>query len=267
MTPEKAQSEIEKILPDYTRPLPQSVKVLRDSAVAPFISWSYYVLPNIIRLAKKNKWRAAAVLGAPMLMSEAWMQMQDQSNADLPTDTIGRRLATNVDEAGNIDTLKVDRILPGFDIANIPMSAVINGVKGIDDEGVVHGVYEASKSGIRAGVNFITSTILSGPTVGTAVAALTGKDAYSGRPIIGSKKEQSDLDELSNLSRWGVNTFLPIPLEAMALYDFGKGQVLEEEKRKQFHDIVPRTTTQQVLKLFGVNTMTYDPEATAKENK
>jgi hypothetical protein len=261
----QAQREIEAILPDYTRPLPVGIRKLRNSGVAPFVSWSYYVLPNIYRLGMKNKWRAAAVLGAPMLLSEAAMQMQGQSNADLPTDAVGRRLGYNIDDEGNIDTVKIDRILPGFDIAAIPLSAVMSGAKGYEESGEVgHTLWEGLKGGVGGAVNFATS-IGSGPTTNALITPFTGKDIYTGRPVVGNSN-QSDLQEVANIGRFMMDKFIPVPLQAMSTYDFVQGQIKDQEDRKKFQDIVPRTTAQQVVRLFpGVNTLTYDPDVTEKQ--
>ncbi|MDD2267450.1 hypothetical protein [Sulfuricurvum sp.] len=263
-----AQREIEAILPDYTRPLPSGVRKLRDSGAAPFISWTYYVLPNILKLAKQNKWRAVAVIGAPMVLSETIMQMEGKSNADLPTDAVGRRLGYNVDKDGHIDTIKIDRILPGFDIASIPMEAVIDGARGYQvSHSTVHALWEATKGATDASSNFAASTLLSGPPISAAVATLPKHtDSYSGRPIIGSGK-QTDAQEMMNVGRFVVDKAIPVPMEAMNIYDFAKGQIVEEKKRKQYQDVVPRTTKQQMLKLFGVNTQTYDPKVTDKNLK
>jgi hypothetical protein len=263
----KAQREIESILPDYTRPLPEGIRMLKNSGTAPFISWTYYVLPNVLKLGMKNKWRAAAVLGAPMILSEAVMQMQGKSNSDLPTDAVGRRLGYNVDNKGHIDTIKVDRILPGFDIASIPMEAVVEGLHGYQEsKSVTHALWEATKGAIGTSSNFASSTLLSGPPVAAGFALISGKDSYSGRPIVGSGK-QTDGQEMLNAGRFIVDKAIPVPMEAMNIYDFAKGQIIEEKKRKQFQDIVPRTTKQQMLKLVGVNTQTYDPKATDKKLK
>jgi hypothetical protein len=52
----------------------------------------------------------------------------------------------------------------------------------------------------------------------------------------------------------------------MSTYDFVQGQIKDQEDRKKFQDIVPRTTAQQVVRLFpGVNTLTYDPDVTEKQ--
>ena len=266
MLPEVAQREIEAILPDYTRPLPQGIRRLRNSGVAPFISWSYYVLPNVLKLAKKNKWRAAAVIGAPVLLSEAVMQMQGQSNGNLPTDTVGRRLGYNVDSDGNIDTVKVDRILPAFDLVNIPLNAVMKSMAGYEesDGDFTHTAWEGAKGSIDASRNFVTSTLLSGPPIAAGYAMVSGNDSYTNRPIVGAKSKQTDLDEVLNVGRWINDKFLPMPLQAMSTYDFVMGQLQDQESRKKFQDTVPRTTGQGVAKLMGVNTMTYDPSATQK---
>ena len=47
-SPQEALRAAEKIIPDYTD-LPRNVEFLRDSALLPFVSWSYKVLPTIGR--------------------------------------------------------------------------------------------------------------------------------------------------------------------------------------------------------------------------
>ena len=69
-----------------------------------------------------------------------------------------------------------------------------------------------------------------------------------------------------NVGRWAVDEYAPVPLTLMSAYDFIKTQIVEQEDRKQFQDVVPRTAIQQGIKTFtGVNTMTYDPTATEKQ--
>jgi len=262
IAPKEAQREIERILPDYTRPLPYGIKVLRDSGIAPFISWSYYVLPNILKIAKEHPFRAAAVIGSPMLLSESTMRMQNQSNTNLPADTQGRRLAYNKDKHGNIDTVKVDRIIPGYDIANIPLSAIIYAMDDYKkNKGILRAAYKGVDTGARTGMNFLSSTVASGPLVTAGIGALTGIDSYTLRPIIGTKKNQSPKDEIENRALWAVNSFAPIPQEAINALSFGKSFIKSEDKRTRANDIVPRTSAQEASRLVGLNSLTYKPNA------
>lgn len=266
LSPMEAMKQIEAILPDYTRPMPKFFRTLRNSGIAPFISWSYYVMPNIVKLIAKNPKRAAVVLGAPYVFSEAIMQSEGQSNADLPTDTIGRRIGYNVDNEGNIDTIKIDRIVPFFDVVSIPLSAamsVYDAARTGEDAGGMS--WEGAK-GLISGVGNFISNYASGIPIQVIEAIRTGKDAYTGRPIIGGKNNQTPSDEMMNTGRWLLNTFAPVPIQLMSGYDFIKSQVTEQEDRKQFQDVVPRSTAQSALKMFpGINTMTYDPRATEKQ--
>jgi hypothetical protein len=274
MLPSEAVIDIDKYIPNYARTLPKAVRHLRDSMLSPFISWSYYVMPTVLKAAKEHPARAVAMLamsyavpnainaGRGLISGNGWA-----SNSDLPDDIIGRRVAIGKNSDSTIDTAKVDRIIPAFDVASVPLNAITSAIHGHQESNgnIGHTAWEGVKGAGDATGNLISNYM--GGLPATTLDAIRGRNYYDGRAIVGDKKTQTDSDELLNVGRWIANTYGTQPVEAMKIYDLVKSLIQSPEKRSKYSDIVPRTTTQELLNSLGVNTLTYDPSKTERKLK
>ncbi|GHV04864.1 hypothetical protein AGMMS50229_07020 [Campylobacterota bacterium] len=99
MSAAQAKEFVLKLMPDYTQPMPAGIRALRDSGIAPFISWSYYTVPTILRLmkTKQGALQMAKVIGSLSAL-EAIVGVNPASNlpfvsGDKPDDFKARRVA------------------------------------------------------------------------------------------------------------------------------------------------------------------------------
>ncbi len=241
MSPEEARVATESIMPDYTRPMPQGIRILRDTGVSPFISWTYYTVPNMIRLMKTKQGAAqmAKALGALGLISYAFTGIAPYENLPIPfrdekvpDDFKGRRVPIYKD-GDTISTIKVDRWIPYLELMYDP-------------------------------ANFARSTV-SGVTTAAAFAGLTGNQLYNNRPI--TRSDKSIPEKAYDYTKWGMQSFAPLPQQAYTGYNIIENMVRDEKKRRNGNTVKPRSGGQEFLKFMGINTMDYSQSGLKKDQK
>jgi hypothetical protein len=225
-----AKGMVDMMLPDYTRPLPKGWRVLRDSGVAPFISWSYYTVPSIIKMAKTRRGRIAALKALALIGAVEYAASGGRVTpldnlpfveGDKPDDFKGRRFVIGHD-GDKMTTLKMDRIIPYLELQN-PINYGVSQFSGI---------------------------------LPNLVETFRGRQLYSGRPITYADKSATDktVDWIKHL----VGQYGPLPAPLVSGMGLIDSVVRSKKRRRRDDEIVPRSTIQEALKLLGINTLTYD---------
>ncbi len=238
MSKEEARSAVESIMPDYTKPMPKGWRFLRDTGISPFISWTYYVMPTVAKLvaSKQGAKQVAKLMGTIYGISWLASGINPIENMPIPfrdekvPDSYkGARIpiSKNGDE---ITTIKLDRIIPYMEAGMSP-------------------------------INFIRNTF-AGVTTGATYTAWTGtgdgsaKQLYMDAPITRASKPvgQQAID-------WGkhiTQNYVPLPQQLYSGMDVLDSIVRSKDNRSRGNETVPRTTPQNILRLLGINTLTYD---------
>ena len=110
MSIKEAKLITNSLMPDYTKQIPFGIRVLRDSAISPFISWNYYVMPLLAKLSATPA-GATHILGSFALLSGIGMSFNPTKSKDKPDRSFGAFV--DIGKKGDTRTqLKVDRMLP-----------------------------------------------------------------------------------------------------------------------------------------------------------
>jgi len=234
-----AKQMIDYMLPDYSKPLPKGWRVLRDSSVAPFISWSYYTMPSIVKMlkTKEGAWNATKVIamlsGMEYALSQGEITPLDNipfMDTNKPEDFKGRRFVVNKD-GDDYDTLKLDRMIPYAELQN-PINYAKSNVSGM---------------------------------LPNALYSMNGMQMYNGRPITYKNKDAGDqsIDWIKHLA----SQYTPVPAPAMSAINIADKEMRGKERSRTSRTIEPRTLPQSLVQLLGINTLTYDKNALKKEQK
>ncbi len=237
-----AKIAVTSIMPDYTKPLPEGWRMLRDSGIAPFISWSYYTLPAIVKAlsTKGGATQALKVVAALGALEYATTGLSPLDNIPFldgkkPEEMKGREIGI-IKDGDKITTLKVDKLVPylGFlDPANYA-KGLFSGVT----TSLAHDVMTAGSP------NGITRL-------------------YDNYPV--TRKDKSFGDKLLDYGKHFGEGFVPAPQEAYNVINFGVSMMRDEKKRKNSAVMEPKTKEQELLKLLGINTGGYSRSGLYKE--
>ena len=232
-TPERAKAMVDMLLPDYSRPLPKGWRFMRDYGVAPFISWAYYTVPSMMKMAKTKTGarKLATVLGALSAMEYfgSGEQVSPWDNlpfvkGDKPQDFKGRRFVFGHD-GSQMHTVKLDTAIPYIGVAQDPY-------------------------------NFATGQI-SGP-IPNLLYAIRGRRLYDGRRVTYPNKSVGD--QALDWGKYLLNQYVPLPApvkDGLSLID---SVVRSKESRRKNKTVVPRSTLQELFKAVGINTLSYDKD-------
>ncbi|MGE4510093.1 MAG: hypothetical protein AB7D43_03220 [Sulfurimonadaceae bacterium] len=234
-----AKQMIDYMLPDYSKPLPKGWRFMRDSSVAPFISWSYYTMPAIVKMlkTKEGAWNATKVIamlsGMEYALSQGEITPLDNipfMDTNKPEDFKGRRFVVNKD-GDDYDTLKLDRMIPYAELQN-PINYAKSNVSGM---------------------------------LPNALYSMNGMQMYNGRPITYKNKDAGDqsIDWIKHLA----SQYTPVPAPAMSAINIADKEMRGKERSRTSRTIEPRTLPQSLVQLLGINTLTYDKNALKKEQK
>ncbi|NCD11052.1 MAG: hypothetical protein EOL93_00745 [Epsilonproteobacteria bacterium] len=242
LSAKEAKSAVTSIMPDYTKPLPEGFRKLRDSGIAPFISWSYYTLPSIAKALKTKggaiqATKVIATLGA---MEYAMTGMTPLDNIPFmdtkkPEDLKGRGVGIGKN-GDTINTLKVDKWIPylGF----------------LDPVNYAKGMF----SGVT------TSMAHNLMTAGTPNGVTRMYDNY---PV--TRKDKSFGDKILDYGKYYSQAYVPVPQEAYNLTNFAESMMRDEKKRKNSVVMLPKSEGQEIWKLLGVNSSSYSRSGLKKE--
>ena len=250
--PQDAINMVKIFFPDYTEPLPKGWSFFRETGIAPFISWSYYVLPKIIKTMNpvKNPKMALKVFGLMALLEYLQYKVSNGEinfGADFnpfdnskPDNFKSSRFVYKKD-GRYMRTFKVDRFIPHLSFLSLLGSP------------------SASNS-------FIKQTFGGIPV--TALSALGGEKYYYGTPI--TYPNRTLPRRIYDNVKYGVESFVPLPAQLYSIWDtFIDKKVkdkLDKTHRKRPQSIyVDRTPEENILKLLGINTLSYDQQIFRKK--
>jgi hypothetical protein len=221
------------ILPDYSDPMPKGWRIARDTGITPFIAWSYYTYPKMMKLlgTKRGAFNAAVVLGGLEALSYAMTGEHFFWDDSMPEDFQGKRLPVAKD-GREITTYKIDKQIPYLQFF-APLQTA--------REFVYQGVPQ------------------------TAVSLSAGVKLWNQRPITNKYKPKAQ--QVYDYLKYGTQGLTPIPGSVSSGWDFIEGVIRSKRNRKTSSDIVPRNDVQNILKMLGLNTLTYDKVNAEKKNK
>lgn len=271
---ETAMLVVDKLFPDYSKPMPKVWRWARDTCISPFISWTYYTLPAISKIIMANPARtlgAYSALGAigflgMLLGSDGDWEEAIQSFLNLPEDAIGRRMPIWKNDKGEVLTWKVDRLMPFMDLASPLLGMASGAVKGYKESqgDVGHTAIKAVSGGFGGAGNTVRS-YFAGPTINALLFNTAGKDSYTNNDIV--KKDATDKQRMYLTAKYLVEQYAPLPTPLMRMYDMTEAMVKGEDERKRNAITVPRSPIENVIGLAGINVLRYDQKALDKQMK
>ncbi|MCG3657931.1 hypothetical protein [Aliarcobacter butzleri] len=215
---DEAIKEINNTIPDYTKPMSRLARFGRDSMLTPFISWTYYSTPIILKQFKDRPERIAAIYASLYGLNKlAGIDPFDEK--DIPQQNFAMKRIPIYKNGNEVTTIKVDRWIPHNDMLN-PIDMAKNLTNG--------GAWRAI------------------PDI------LNNSNSYFGGKITNNEGALKAYD----LSKYGVQQITPDILDNV--WNLAESKMLSKEKRTKNPVIQPRTTTQELLKFFGINSMTYN---------
>ncbi|MCT7643469.1 hypothetical protein [Aliarcobacter butzleri] len=222
---DEAIKEINNTIPDYTKPMSRLARFGRDSMLTPFISWTYYSTPIILKQFKDRPERIAAIYASLYGLNKlAGIDPFDEK--DIPQQNFAMKRIPIYKNGNEVTTIKVDRWIPHNDMLN-PIDMAKNLTNG--------GAWRAI------------------PDI------LNNSNSYFGGKITNNEGVLKAYD----LSKYGVQQITPDILDNV--WNLAESKMLSKEKRTKNPVIQPRTTTQELLKFFGINSMTYNKANQARK--
>ncbi|KLD96703.1 hypothetical protein [Aliarcobacter butzleri] len=222
---DEAIKEINNTIPDYTKPMSRLARFGRDSMLTPFISWTYYSTPIILKQFKDRPERIAAIYASLYGLNKlAGIDPFDEK--DIPQQNFAMKRIPIYKNGNEVTTIKVDRWIPHNDMLN-PIDMAKNLTNG--------GAWRAI------------------PDI------LNNSNSYFGGKITNNEGALKAYD----LSKYGIQQITPDILDNV--WNLAESKMLSKEKRTKNPVIQPRTTTQELLKFFGINSMTYNKANQARK--
>jgi len=227
MSIKEAKLITNSLMPDYTKQIPFGIRVLRDSAISPFISWNYYVMPLLAKLSATPA-GATHILGSFALLSGIGMSFNPTKSKDKPDRSFGAFV--DIGKKGDTRTqLKVDRMLPQLQMVR-PSSYA--------SELLLQSPVLQAFSDAKSLLNGDTPTNL-----------------YFNKPIT-FKNKNTQSKALDYAKHFG-QTYTPTPQAAWNLLEYMRALLQSENARKTNNTFVPLSNTQALIKLLGINTRNY----------
>ena len=237
---QEIRSQVLDIFPDYTRAMPKGIRALRDTGLVPFISWSYYVLPKMVKQMNTPKGAAtfAGILGAYYTGMSLMQNYQGIEAGDDISDNAGKYIplfkpfgeALRGDKNSDIVTrVKVDRAIPQLEFARSPANMAGSMLK----SPLVQGVNDVIK--VSEGKHPV--------------------QLFNNMPITRDSKPFAN--RVYDYAKYGANTYLPIPQYLTGAYNVAENRLMPQERRRTNNVYVPRSFLQEILNLVGVNTSNY----------
>jgi len=210
---------------------------MRDSSIAPFISWSYYTMPSIVKMlgTKEGAKNATKVIGflagMEYVLTQGDITPLDNIpfiDTNKPEDMKGRRFGVNKD-GSDIDTVKTDRMIPYAELQN-PLNYA-----------------KSNLSGMLPNLFY----------------SMNGMQMYNGRPI--TYKNKSAGDKTIDWVKHIAGQYTPVPAPVMSGINMADNAIRGKERTRTNKTIEPRTMPQSMLQLLGINALTYDKRNLKKE--
>jgi len=225
------------IIPDYTKPMSRAGEWMRRTGTVPFIAWTYYSTPMLIKQVRDHPTRALALMGSLWALNY-FQGIED--GEDMPYHGYGmegKAAAVPGLSSGDEKTMvRYSNTIPHMQLTE----------PGETLRGLVTG-------GIPQQMMF-------------AAPWLTGDSAinpYFMRPVTYRKDGKGVYDNV----KYGVQNFLPTPDIADSAYNLIESLIMTPETRRTNPVINPKTPTQEILGIIpGINVRTYSKSRAQKKN-
>jgi hypothetical protein len=228
MTIEEAIKYINSTLtPDYSKPMSELAITLRDSGVVPFMSWTYYSTPILLKQLKEHPTRFLAIAGGWYGINKM-MGVDPYDDESAPKGFASQRIVVGK-EGDNVTGLRISSMVPQGQLID-PVNTYL----------------EPLTSGIPQNI----------------LGAMTNYNFYFRKPI--TTKEGGE--KTYQLTKNFVQNVLPSPDVIDKVYNLAESKVLDTKSRKKDAVIVPKTTTQEALS-FLVNLQTYNKKEQLKATR
>ena len=213
-----AIKQVNNTIPDYTKPMSRMARFGRASMLTPFISWTYYSTPIVLRQMKERPGRAAALAGSLYAINQA-MGIDPYDKKDIPQQNFSMKRIPVYKNGNEVSTIKVDRWMPHNEILS-PHDFIKNLYNG----GAWKGGYEV----------------------------LNNQNLYYGGKISYNEGARKAYD----ITKHGVQQITPDALDKV--WNLAESQILSKKQRTKNPVIQPRSTVQETLGFLGLNTLTYN---------
>ena len=220
-----AFKKVNETIPDYTKPMSKWARFGRDSMLTPFISWTYYATPIILKQMKERPERIAAIYGALYGINQI-AGIDPFNEKDIPQQNFSMKRIPIYKNGDEVTTIKVDRWIPHGDILS-PLDFVKNLTSG--------GAWAGGQDVLR------------------------NRNSYFGGKITNNEGALKAYD----LTKYAVEQITPDALDNV--YNLAESKIMSKEKRTKNPVMQPRTTAQELIKMFGINSMTYNKANQARE--
>lgn len=246
MSADEARKAVLTIMPDYSKPMPKGYRILRDTGVSPFISWSYYTMPAVVKMlgtkqgAKKATLAMGTLAGLEYALTGGDVTPMDNIpfiDTNKPEDFKGRRFGVS-SKGGEVTTVKTDRWIPYVELLN-PINFLVSNVSGVSTNAVVNAVTSNSAAGMI--------------------------NPYYGRPITYKNKKTGD--KAYDYAKYLAKSYVPLPAQAYSGWDLVDSLARSKSKRTTNKVTVPRSNEQNLLKQIGLNSLSYSKRGLKKEQK
>lgn len=214
----EAIKHVNRTIPDYTKPMSAMARFGRKSMLTPFISWTYYSTPIILRQLKERPERAAVILGALYGINKV-MGINPYDKEDIPQKNFSMKRIPIYKKGREVTTLKVDRWMPHNEILS-PHDFI----KNLTNGGAWKGIYEV----------------------------LNNRNLYYGSKISYNEGALKAYD----ITGYAISQISPDVLDKA--WSIAESNLLDEKTRTKNPVIQPRTTTQEIINALGLNVLTYD---------
>ena len=231
-TPQEAKEFTNLLMPDYTRYMPPAIRKIKDLGIAPFISWTYYVIPSVFKLAgTKTGLNNIASTFALMFAGSYLMTGINPFGKDMPDNNKGKYLPV-YKKGDTVTSLKIDRVIPYAEWLN-PMHF---------GEAPLEAMGTMATAPIVKAVSDTKNLILN--------RKIPIND-FTNRPVTYSNKPLGE--KTYDISKYMVQQHTPLPATASNVWNFIESLARTQKQRKTNDTFVPRSTTQEIIKLLGPN--------------
>lgn len=208
----------DNLTPDYTKPMSALALKLRDTGVVPFMSWTYYSTPILLKQLRDHPVRVMGVIGSWYAMDRLF-GVDPFDDERTPKGWADQRMA--VGHKGNkVTGLRVSSMIPHIQLAT-PENTFI----------------EPLTSGIPQ----------------TILGEATNYNFYFRKPITQKEGAEGTYQRMKD----AVQNTLPTPDVLDKAYNIAESHLLDKETRRHDRVFEPRTPAQEAAS-FLVNLQTYD---------
>lgn len=206
------------IVPDYSKPMSKLALTLRDSGLVPFMSWTYYSTPILLKQLRTHPSRVAMIAGG-------WY---------------------GLDLLFGVDPYDDETMPKGFDAQRVAVGREGDKVTGLRVSSMVPHIQLAQPA------NTFLEPLTSGIPQ-TMLGAATNYNFYFRKPITMKEGGEGAYHRVKD----AVQNVLPSPDVIDKAYNLAESKLLDKETRRRDRVFEPRTPAQEAASFF-VNLQTYD---------